>query len=51
MTRAAHGALGVFTLAVSLGVLPIGTPAAAQDRALRVCADPNNLPFSNDRFE
>jgi mxaJ protein len=51
MTRAAHGALRAFTLAVSLGVLPIGSEAAAQDRVLRVCADPNNLPFSNDRFE
>ena len=51
MTRAAHGALRVFTLAVSLGALLIGTQVAAQDRALRICADPNNLPFSNDRFE
>jgi len=41
----------VFTLAASLVVLSIGTQASAQDRALRVCADPNNLPFSNDRFE
>jgi quinoprotein dehydrogenase-associated probable ABC transporter substrate-binding protein len=41
----------VFTFAVSLVVLPIGTQASAQDRALRVCADPNNLPFSNDRLE
>lgn len=51
MTRAAHHALRAFTLAVSLGVLLIGTQAAARDRDLRVCADPNNLPFSNDRFE
>lgn len=51
MTRAAHHALRAFTLAVSLGVLLIGTQAAAQGRDLRVCADPNNLPFSNDRFE
>jgi mxaJ protein len=51
MARAAHGARRVVTFAVCLGVLPIAMPAAAQDRALRVCADPNNLPFSNDRFE
>ena len=51
MTRFARGALGVCTLTVCLGVLPIGAQAAAQDRELRVCADPNNLPFSNDRFE
>jgi quinoprotein dehydrogenase-associated probable ABC transporter substrate-binding protein len=29
--------------------LSVGTPA--QRRVLRVCADPNNLPFSNDRGE
>ena len=29
-----------------LGIL-LGAPAAAQASALRVCADPNNLPFSN----
>jgi mxaJ protein len=51
MTRAAHHALRACTLAVCLGVLPMGTPAAAQDRTLRVCADPNNLPFSNNHFE
>jgi mxaJ protein len=27
------------------------TPHARQGRLLRVCADPNNLPFSNDRLE
>jgi mxaJ protein len=26
-------------------------PSAAPDRILRVCADPNNLPFSNDNGE
>jgi mxaJ protein len=26
-------------------------PASAAERTLRVCADPNNLPFSNDRGE
>ena len=28
-----------------------GAPAAAAPALLRVCADPNNLPFSNDRQE
>lgn len=27
------------------------TPGARQERTLRVCADPHNLPFSNDRGE
>lgn len=26
-------------------------PSAAEERVLRVCADPNNLPFSNEREE
>jgi mxaJ protein len=40
-----------------LAILLWAVPAAAQDvasrrpRVLRVCADPNNLPFSNDRRE
>ena len=51
MTRAAHGALRWFGLATCLGVLSVGAHAAAQPRELRVCADPNNLPFSNDRLE
>src|ERR1041384_2977382 len=29
----------------------VPTTAAAADRELRVCADPNNLPFSNERGE
>jgi mxaJ protein len=33
----------------SLGAPP--TLAAEQRRELKVCADPNNLPFSNDRLE
>ena len=51
MTRAAHGALRWFGLATCLGVMPIGAHAAGQPRELRVCADPNNLPFSNDRLD
>lgn len=34
---------------VALGVL--GGPASAAGRELRVCADPNNLPFSNQKGE
>ena len=35
-----------------LAVLVIGASrAAAESAALRVCSDPNNLPFSNDRRE
>jgi mxaJ protein len=30
---------------------PSAKPRAADTHALRVCADPNNLPFSNDRLE
>ena len=36
-------------LVVSLGTIVLGTQADA--RELRVCADPNNLPFSNERGE
>ncbi|MBC8130944.1 MAG: quinoprotein dehydrogenase-associated putative ABC transporter substrate-binding protein [Rhizobiaceae bacterium] len=54
------GIAGVLSLAV---LLAIGVPATAQDRefggsielidpnVLRVCADPSNLPFSNDKNE
>src|SRR3954464_1121936 len=30
-------------------LLIAGTPLLAQQRTLRVCADPNNLPFSNEQ--
>jgi mxaJ protein len=36
---------------VTLGVLTVVTPRAAAPALLRVCADPNNLPFSNRRGE
>jgi mxaJ protein len=42
--RAAGGALVGLALALA-------TPAGADARDLRVCADPNNLPFSNDAGE
>ncbi|HET7844326.1 MAG TPA: quinoprotein dehydrogenase-associated putative ABC transporter substrate-binding protein, partial [Xanthomonadales bacterium] len=32
-------------------VAALGLAAAVQGRELRVCADPNNLPFSNERRE
>lgn len=44
-------------LALCIGTLACGTPAepqfeaAAPERVLRVCADPNNLPFTNERLE
>src|SRR3954469_11898904 len=41
------------TFFVLAGVLLIGCPemVAATNRVLRICADPNNLPFSNERLE
>jgi mxaJ protein len=37
---------------IHLAVTPVTAAVAQQDsRVLRVCADPNNLPFSNDRGE
>jgi quinoprotein dehydrogenase-associated probable ABC transporter substrate-binding protein len=42
-------ALIALTLAVAGGVAGAADPAAA--RELRVCEDPNNLPFSNNRGE
>jgi mxaJ protein len=42
-------ALGVGTVVVSL--VTSATAFAAAPRLLRVCADPNNLPFSNSRGE
>jgi hypothetical protein len=42
------------TSTISLALLSLGLVLfgpAAQARELRVCADPNNLPFSNERGE
>ncbi len=39
------------TLALSGGPLLAGCISGHEPPALRVCADPNNLPFSNDRGE
>ena len=41
-------------MAIVLGLLLLASGSEAQplpQRQLRVCADPNNLPFSNDRLE
>jgi mxaJ protein len=48
MKAAMVGAL--FAAICATGALGIGIAAARADR-LRVCADPNNLPFSNDKEE
>ena len=37
--------------ATKAGVTPPGTGSGSTPRTLRVCADPNNLPFSNNRLE
>jgi mxaJ protein len=36
--------------AVAVSLLA-GRPAAADDNVLRVCSDPDNLPFSNQKSE
>ena len=40
----------LFGLSATLLVAPLGsrTSSAADDRELRICADPNNMPFSNE---
>lgn len=40
-----------FRSAALLLALAIGSSCADSRRVIRVCADPNNLPFSNDRLE
>jgi mxaJ protein len=35
----------------ALSLIVVGAAAGAAERQLRVCADPNNLPFSNEREE
>ena len=41
----------VAALAIFLLLLLTAIPTRAQERTLRVIADPNNLPFSNERLE
>jgi quinoprotein dehydrogenase-associated probable ABC transporter substrate-binding protein len=43
--------LSFLTAMLALLMPFVGQQAAAADRELRVCADPNNLPFSNQRGE
>jgi len=52
MTRAAFSRIGVRLAAVAVALLSSGasaqqSEAASGERVLRVCEDPNNLPFSN----
>jgi quinoprotein dehydrogenase-associated probable ABC transporter substrate-binding protein len=44
-------ALRVLRFAAAFGVTFALATAAGPDREFRVCADPDNLPFSNDRLE
>jgi mxaJ protein len=41
----------LLAVAGACGVAAMAAAAAAPNDALRVCADPNNLPFSNQRLE
>src|SRR3954453_9150214 len=53
-TRAAdvlQGWIKRTAIAVAVLLASAGASAATPMRELRVCADPNNLPFSNDRGE
>jgi mxaJ protein len=47
-----RAAVALVLAAWLVGTLAVVAPAGAEEaRILRVCADPNNLPFSNDRGE
>jgi mxaJ protein len=50
MRTTAFAALALSAMATSAGAAVTQEPAG-DSRVLRVCADPNNLPFSNDRGE
>ncbi len=47
--RAGVSLIGGFFFALML--LCGGSPGGAEPKVLRVCADPDNLPFSNDKLE
>ena len=47
----AFRSLAVVALALTAGCAREAVPPAAPARVLRVCADPNNLPFSNQQLE
>jgi mxaJ protein len=51
MISTADRSLRMLRLALALVVVLSAGEAAAQERELRVCADPDNLPFSNERLE
>jgi mxaJ protein len=53
LTAVAAGlvACGITGCGAAPGRALVAAPAPEVRRALRVCADPNNLPFSNDRLE
>ncbi len=51
MSQPAAHPLRLLSLAVALATLFTAGSTAAQKRELRVCADPDNLPFSNQKLE
>lgn len=51
MTSRANTRLRILRLALLCSAALVAAGAAGEDRELRVCADPNNLPFSNRRLE
>jgi len=51
MTRPPNSKLRMLRLAGALAVMVCAGSAADPPRELRVCADPDNLPFSNDQLE
>src|SRR5688572_33307259 len=46
-----RGACSMSSVFLRLALAVLLLPAAAEAREIRVCADPNNLPFSNERRE
>src|SRR4051812_14652429 len=50
-SRSRAAALGLIAAVCGLPAWTATPPPAAPRRVLRVCADPNNLPFSNERQE
>ena len=58
MTRTARGVVAARSFAAAVGACallaaqpPSIVPVLAQEQALRVCGDPDNLPYSNERLE
>ncbi len=51
MRRRSSALAGLALAALATAGLGLAPPAGASAPPLRVCADPNNLPFSNDRGE